>query len=68
MNVTQLFDKLRVISNVEIVVSLLPASNIATQAKSGLEWATRRLSNQSYIIAPTIYEIFKGDGSTFVGQ
>jgi len=42
--------------------------NIPTQAKTGLEWATRRLSNQSYIIASTIYEIFKGDGSAFVRQ
>jgi hypothetical protein len=40
--------------------------NIPTQAKNGLEWATVR--HASFIIAPTIYEIFKGDGVAFVSQ
>jgi hypothetical protein len=43
------------------------ASNIPTQAKTRLEWATRPV-HPSYIIAPTNYEIFKGDGSAFVRQ
>ena len=41
MNVVQLLYKLRVISNVEIEVSLLPEMLFPTQAKSGLEWATQ---------------------------
>ena len=40
MNVAQLLYKLRVISNVEIVVPLLPEMLFPTQAKIGLEWAT----------------------------
>jgi hypothetical protein len=40
MNIAQLFHKLRVISNIEIVISLLPEMLIPTQAKTGLEGAT----------------------------
>src|SRR5258708_12017191 len=40
MNIAQLLHKLRVISNVEIVVPLLPEMLFPTRAKSGLEWAT----------------------------
>jgi hypothetical protein len=42
MNIAQLLHELRVISNVEIVGPLLPEMLFPTQAKSGLEWATRR--------------------------
>ena len=40
MNIAQLFHKLRVISNIEIVISLLPEMLLPTQAKTGHEWAT----------------------------
>jgi hypothetical protein len=40
MNIAQLFHKLRLISNVEIVVPLFPEMLTPTQAKTGLEWAT----------------------------
>jgi hypothetical protein len=43
MNIAQLFRKLRVIANVETVVSLLPEMLFPTQANTGLEWITRRL-------------------------
>jgi hypothetical protein len=38
MNIAQLFRKLRVIANVETVVSLLPEMLFPTQANTGLEW------------------------------
>jgi hypothetical protein len=44
MDIAQLLHELRVISNVEIVVSLLPEMMFPTQAKSGLEWTTRRIA------------------------
>ena len=40
MDVTQLLDKLLVIADVEIVVTLLPEMLSPTQANTGLEWAT----------------------------
>jgi hypothetical protein len=40
MNVAKLLHKLRVISSVEIVGSLLPEMLFPTQAKCGLEWVT----------------------------
>jgi hypothetical protein len=43
MNIAQRFHKLRIISDVEIVVSLLPEMLFPTQAKGGLEWATHFL-------------------------
>jgi len=40
MDIAQLLHELRVIANVEIVVSLLPEMLFPTQANTGLEWAT----------------------------
>ena len=40
MNIAQLFHKLRIVSNIEIVVPFLPEMLSPTQAKTGLEWAT----------------------------
>jgi hypothetical protein len=53
MNVAEFFHKLWVVSNVEIIIALLPEVLFPTQAKGGLEWATCR--NQYKMSQPAIY-------------
>jgi len=53
MNVAEFFHKLWVVSNVEIVIALLPEVLFPTQAKGGLEWATCR--HQYKMSQPAIY-------------